>query len=347
MVLAITGAQSSLLGVDLIFDTNTQQWRVLEVNSRVGGFALFDHLARRATHGVFEPHACDRVASLLASRSRGGRVGYVLPRSVHDLSMLECPSAADAAAARHDDFMIPVTAMDYRALRGSLGPRLKPLLADDFHRSGMAAIGNDAGVIYSLCSEWPAAVPESLALNSLTLASVCSDKLKTAALLSDALGESCVVPTTTGREEAASRHGGSYVVRKPRFGGGGRDVLRCRRGDLGVDTDDGKNEPTVWQPWIEPPTARRHGHAYYFDVRVLIACGLPIGGVVRQAAAPHQGVAAESPLAWLTTTGPVHPCEVGMAGHADPYTGLGTEQWGQAQALATAAVDVLCQVAER
>jgi len=60
-----------------------------------------------------------------------------------------------------------------------------------------------------------------------------------------------------------------------------------------------------------------------------------IGGFARRAAAPAAGVAANSPLGWLTTTGPLLPLRAGGE------TGLTAKTLDDLDRLAVRAVEIL------
>lgn len=63
----------------------------------------------------------------------------------------------------------------------------------------------------------------------------------------------------------------------------------------------------IFQEWIEPASVRDGKGEYYFDVRVYVIGGKAVAGFARRSAAPKDGPIRDSPLSWLTTTGPIMP----------------------------------------
>jgi hypothetical protein len=98
-----------------------------------------------------------------------------------------------------------------------------------------------------------------------------------------------------------------WVIVKPRHGTASQGVRRERAAHVRATLPDAAIEPDLVQNWIEPATAGRGGRPYRFDVRVFVIDGAPVAGFARTAAAPAIGRLADSPLSWLTTTGPLAP----------------------------------------
>jgi len=100
------------------------------------------------------------------------------------------------------------------------------------------------------------------------------------------------------------------MIVKPRYGSGSFGVSRHARSPELSRQEYEVSDVTdyVFQPWIQSDTiAGPNGFEYYYDVRTFVCQGQIAGAVIRRSAAPRNGVAAATPLAWLTTSGSLLP----------------------------------------
>ncbi|MFE5502709.1 hypothetical protein ACFQ73_09115 [Amycolatopsis japonica] len=115
----------------------------------------------------------------------------------------------------------------------------------------------------------------------------------------------CVDKTVLRGDEVRSRGVGSLHVLKPRWGSGSRHIHRGTLAELDRVRRDHPDEVFLCEPWIDGAVLQDAGKSYRFDLRVFVVGGRAAGTVVRRAAAPAVAPFDDSPLSWLTTTGPV------------------------------------------
>lgn len=86
------------------------------------------------------------------------------------------------------------------------------------------------------------------------------------------------------------------------------------------------DDSLIWQRWIEPSVLCNPKGEYYFDIRIYVIAGKAIGGFARRAAAPKNKTFNNSPLSWLTTTGPLLPLTNNSSVSVKDSVGLSTSQ---------------------
>ncbi len=326
--LGVNGLSSHLLlygGLDFILDREGL-WHFVEANDHPVSLSLADNLANSQIGSIFTGQAVSTLAKELVDLSDGKPVVLLLPDCFsidthHNKSqMVRFRSPVDDHGRSH------CTVTDFNELAEAVRALDRACFIVDKDRicvNGNKLLFRDnleIGVLYRRSYRFPQQTTDTPCVNDLRLRSICMDKLATAKLIDQYVPEANCIPTYS-LEDADALHNflkiavkdQTYVITKPRTGSGSRDIQRIQPSTLPTLIDKKNYRPDlVYQPWIPPIKVDKNGFSYCADVRVFLVSGKPVAGFARQAAAPIEGVASDSALAWLTTTGPQLPlCYVG------------------------------------
>lgn len=299
------------VGLDAIFDAFERRWFLLEANERPAGFALSDAFRRMAVGPPREPTAAECIANAIRRRSKGARVAYIVPAYVYCPAVLADPVEARRVGDLIDKGSLGLLADDFVSLASCLSGALIPVRPDDlyvYRGKLLDRTGCEFDFVFSMSPAVPPRLSDEFVLNSSLIRQVCTDKLEFA----ETFGHDLVVPTfdRIGDELLRLCHSG-YAVRKPRYGSASVEVCRLPLCDITARHQTLSKHGIidyVYQPWIRGATLTcPEGHAYRFDVRLLLCDSHLIGGFVRRCAASVGGAGSETDLAWITTTGRTSP----------------------------------------
>lgn len=312
-------------GIDLVLGQDGE-WVVLEANDHPSGLLEADRLSG-GTAGLVA------LSSALADRARNGTICLLLP----DCFYLQPPSYTWGEVQRidahlFDDQRIACTIDEFNALASYLRHNGVPTVIADstvvMLSAGDVVIGERlrAGALYRRAYRFPLAETSCPCINDIRLRAICPDKGWTASILAG------VVKLAGAYDPSSPPNKGKRFIVKPNYGSGSEGVRRVAVEDLPAATDD------ICQEWIEPAKMRANARDYYFDVRVFVIDGEPVSYLVRRAAAPCDGESwLDSPLSWLTTTGPRHS----LAGAC--LTARQKDALDRASVAAAAALDMAAQ----
>ncbi|MEA5362615.1 hypothetical protein VA596_23975 [Amycolatopsis sp., V23-08] len=249
--------------------------RLLEVNDRPLGLSAIRHAglspAQRLAHDL-RAHAGDRgeVGVVLAE-------AFALPRPV----TVRGPVRISAPASGDDARIGAVTA--------------------DLTAFSDAVTSKGGTVVFAGATDRPPLAPGTPVWNRSTR----SLGREFAVVNSAAASAVCVDKTVLRGPEARAAAAGALHVLKPRWGSGSRHVHRGTLAELDGIRRAHPGEVFLCEPWIDGAVLQCAGKPYRFDLRVFVVGGRAAGTVVRRAAAPAVAPFDDSPLSWLTTTGPV------------------------------------------
>jgi hypothetical protein len=332
---------SALLGIDLIL-TPEGHWVVLEANSHPQGLLAADELSRQcAQESSLGANALAAVARQLVRAAGGGLIALLLPdwfviQTDHHSSSSAISLINESDALQ--DLRVARVIAEFNALLVELRGIGARACIFDIHglrpvRRGLKSLTDEpVALVFRRAGKFPGTAADTPCVNDLRVHLVCIDKLRffeTAA----AGGFSDSLPRTTAYVPAletldlvqCSRTG--YVITKPRFGCASEEVRRLSASAALVELAEGNSRAShVCQEWIQPSAVRAGAEGYYYDIRAYTLNSRIIGGFARRAAAPYEGVAADSPLAWLTTTGPCWPVCFGDHSGAGPCVELTAAQ---------------------
>jgi hypothetical protein len=259
------------------------------------------------------------LAKVLADGAQGGSVGLFPP----DAFRVGRTCARDDLHGHHprvsDDQRAGHTIEELRGLIAALDDLGVPWLLgnpSDVAARGDLLVhrtGRRIGAAYRRHQGLVDVGPHTVTVNDIRLRVLCPDKLATHATLAAAAPHVRMPPTIALEDTPAARawigervSGDGWMIVKPTHGTASRGVERSRAATLARGALV-RSEASLVQDWVQPATTRRRGREHRFDVRVFVVGGRPVAGFARTASAPATGVAIDSPLAWLTTTGPLAP----------------------------------------
>lgn len=291
-----------LASVDLVRSSGA--WSVIEVNAVPVGLLASDRLVSPTSRNRIQS-----IARVLAARAGSRWVCVALGRRF-ELSSdqgAECvrapvrPPAHDRLSARIIEDANEISA-EVRRQGGRCVILSAGALVFTDSQGVQTPDGREIGCVLDYSCRLDS-LHVSLGINSWRTAMICWDKaLLTEALLLAGAGEGH--PPCVLESDSAWRCGGSWVVRKPRFGGGSRGISLVSAveatGARGAAAD------MVVQPWVKPDTLRVGRRDYFFDCCVLVVAGEAVGALIRHSVAPCDGVARNGDLAWLPTLGPAY-----------------------------------------
>jgi len=307
-------------GLDFILDREGV-WHFIEANDHPVALANADKLALTASNSLFSGQGMSTLARELIKLSNGNPVCLLLP----DCFSIKAPHNQ----AQQLQFCDPVdnegrsqlSITDINQLAEVVRKLNHPCFIVD--KDGVKILNNklllrnntEIGVLYRRSYNFPQRATNTPCANDLRLRSICTDKLKTTELLQCHAPRVNPIPTYSLEDKhalydflAKAARNNSYVVGKPRSGEGSRDIQRIDPASLlSINGENRCRSDFIYQPWIAPSTVYKQGFSYCVDIRVYLVAGKPVAGFARQAAAPTTGVAADSTLAWMTTTGPALP----------------------------------------
>jgi hypothetical protein len=329
-----------LAGVDVLLDAASTA-HLIEVNDR----PLFGDSVAGDADGA-DPPPCQMAIDLVRhARTIGaGAVGIVLPDAfrvdgtgaVHTVPGPEWVVADDSAYV--DDRRIGNVIFDLNMFCSSVVRHGLPALVMDTlvldDPSLVGPVPADRSVVWNRTTLPAMAFARSV--NDPAAAALCVDKLTSFRSWAD-LDE--VIPTWRLGEVPMESASGRWVV-KPRFGSGSRGLMRVE--DLTATA--GSGEDYIAQPWVEAATVVHNDRPYRFDLRVYVVGGTATTVLLRRCAAPVSHKFDDSPLSWLTTSGPMH-LAIGDAEVEAPHVaGSGSaimpeRQLDSARVLAEQAVD--------
>lgn len=307
-----------LAGVDLLRDRDGR-WRVIEVNSQPAGLAAVAALDAPGGSPSGRHDALAALAALLIRHASNERIGLVLPDAFTVDGPIDGPVRFERDATGWvDDLRVDRVLRDFERLAFALAlAGALPVTGDvrHFHatRDAVRVGGAAVGALFCRDSRFPPHATACFCVNDRRQRTLCGDKQRTHDLVRGALGDAMIptyplhadADTLAFLEAAATRD--DWIIVKPRQGSASIDVRRLRAPEALRCAMEAVPGTTICQPWIAPATVRHDGHAYHHDLRVFVVGGVAVGGVARRAAAPPAGATADSPLAWLTTTGPLIP----------------------------------------
>jgi len=316
-------------GLDFVLDGKGSWW-FLEANDHPVGLAIADRLAAGIDTPAFGPSGVDALARTLAERADPHVVALLPPDAFR-----VAPSCGERRLHGHSSFLSDdgrpdLTLEEFDSLIEALdaqGARWILANADELSvRRGRLFAGKEArvGALYRRHQGISAATYVVPTINDIRLRRICPDKLWTAEVVA-AAASSVRQPDTILLDDAPASDawfdrrmaGAPWLITKPRQGTASHGLRRERAADTRARAGE-LTEPTLAQDWIEPASVERAAHSYRFDVRVFVIAGRPLAALGRTAAAPTSGVASDSPLAWLTTTGPLAALARGSSKEASP-----------------------------
>lgn len=275
-----------LIGFDFIKDINGTFWLV-EVNDTpsylLGSKKLMDgHNSQKLAYPY--EYAVDKISSVLAGTKNDGVAVILRPQNNHvDEEEFHCDS---------DYIMKKVKLLGRECIVAS------PSDLDPFDGL-MLRDGRKIASVYRRTHIRADCAPSLSTINPAVSGYICKDKLATHKLFSDAVFIKPINTSLTPNFDELHLKT-EYLIRKPRFGSASNNVFRFARDQIDRNsTDDGN----VWQPWIEPDIVYMNGKGYYYDIRVISFDGEIVGAYARCAVAPVGGIAKNTALEWLTTTG--------------------------------------------
>lgn len=306
-------------GVDLLL-TGDRQWKVIEINDHPVALAQSRRLCSSdAALECFRQDPFQLLAEQLERHDGGGAVALLLPECFELARGHRSPSQIRLREAlKFDDNRVDLTISDFNELsRAIIARGREARICDAAHlRIQHRELYLDGEIVRSLFrrhSGFPRQRVDCFCLNDLRQRALCGDKLATHREIVARLGDVASIPTfpfepserTLGfLDDCACR--GILVIVKPKWGSASVGVTRMDAG-LALQhlaTHQHERKDLICQPWIAPAVARVHERNFHFDVRLYVVAGRVVSGFARRAAAPSTGAASESPLAWLTTTGP-------------------------------------------
>jgi hypothetical protein len=320
--LSYTPLPLSYAGVDLILDRDGY-WRVIEVNDHPVALAQSLELYSAGCNipEIFQPDPFAYLAAILAQSANNSPIVLLLPESF-ELERNDSPVPTDivlSEALQYDDPRVDLTISDFNHLSfalQSLG--CQPAISDIAHLftfDGNLYLdgGQRVHALFRRHSRFPTHPLNCLSVNDIRQRLVCGDKAMTYEASLGILKLANTIPTYpfSALEDTLSFLNECAihdipVITKPRWGSASVGVNRLSATDALKRLEQGKNSEATFlcQPWIEPAVTVSRGKEYYYDLRVFVVAGNPTFGFARRAAAPSIGVASNSPLSWLTTTGP-------------------------------------------
>lgn len=315
------GSLLSFAGVDLIRESSGS-WRVLEVNDHPIGLLRADALANALGSNAFGGGGIVQLANLLVRGAGAGAVCLLLPECFRLQSGCGVVEAVARAADNElDDARIESTLREFNAIACTVRTARQCFVCDELaftHRHGRVFIngGSEVGSIYLRSSAFPHDATNCAIVNDIRSRLVCGDKLLSSQILSACLGENGPPETLPFVARAdileslrawGARH--QWVIVKPRWGSASMGVERLPLEEVcdHFESRIGETHNAVVQPWLAPDVLPSARGMFCYDVRIFVVDGKPAGGFARRAAAPNAGVAAQTKLAWLTTTGPQLP----------------------------------------
>lgn len=310
-------------GLDFILDANGH-WVLLEVNDHPLGLKIADDFASFVgPTSVVEPVGVRALAQalvmLLGCRDKRGPVYLLLPEAY---SVETATHMAPAVRLRHvhefDDGRLAAVLAEFNRIALLVRALGTPCFIADrqavFQQGGCikSVNGYEPGVVYRRTYRFPLEPPTCPCVNDLRLRALCPDKLRTQLILEQFCPE-VRMPRgfAISNENQSIRSMGwdsEFAIIKPNWGAASNGVERvCVHNSHSVPSSGEYTSGYLCQEWVEPSTVLIRGNRYYYDLRVLTVAGELVGCFARRAAAPREGVAADSPLSWLTTTGPAMP----------------------------------------
>ncbi len=304
-------------GLDFIFDYQGKLY-FIEANDHPVAMDRADKFALQTKNNLFSGEGLKALVDELIGLSKGKTICLLLPDcfvinvkdhiakevylydSIHNqgrtkLSLAEFNSLATSIL----DKGIPCFICDHLAIKTV---KNKIVLNN----------GTEIGVLYRRSYQYPKEFTITPCVNDLRQRVVCSDKLVTSHVINRLAPEVVTIPSysTENSQELnkflkLSASENKYIICKPRRGASSRNVKRILATEL-VSKKSNYNfsSGSIYQPWIKPLTQNQNGYDYCFDIRIYLVAGKVVAGLARRAAAPIEGVTVDSPLAWMTTTGP-------------------------------------------
>ncbi|HDL7423651.1 TPA: hypothetical protein PXN54_002376 [Yersinia enterocolitica] len=304
-----------LIGFDFIKDINGTFWLV-EVNDTpsylLDSKKIMDGLNSQTLVYPYE-YAVDKIASVLAGTKNDGVAVILRPQNHHadededeDEDEFHCDS----------DYIIKkVKSLGRECIVASPGD-LDPFDGLMLHD------GRKIASVYRRTHLRADCAPSLSTINPAVSGYICKDKFITHNLFSDAIFIKPIKTSLTPVFDELYLKT-EYLIRKPRFGSASNNVFRFARDQIeGSPPDDGN----VWQPWIEPDIVYMNGKGYYYDIRVISFDGELVGAYARCAVAPVGGIAKNTTLEWLTTTGRKLPICLNYHPDSNSIIGLTEEE---------------------
>jgi len=315
-------------GLDLVL-TPEGFWVLVEVNDHPIGLIEADEISRpHGDQAVFAGSGVDYLSRILVEEAGSLPVCMVLP----DCFRVAMTSrVAHSVRLRHgqiyDDLRISGTLKEFNSISSAI--RLLGGVAQITDITGLKLskrqvylfASGRAGALFRKASNFPEQEPLCFCMNDLRLRSLCANKFSSDAVLRKALGEQelpSVFPPNMGGGGPSSPNSidpGQFVILKPVWGSASMGIQRIQMGELqrALEVRSPQDCPLLCQRWVEPSSVHCDRGDYYYDVRVYVVGGEPVAGYARRSAAPHSGaephsgLVRNSPLSWLTTTGPRLP----------------------------------------
>ncbi len=309
----------SYAGVDLLL-TGGRQWKVIEINDHPVALAQSHELCvRNGALEFFQQDPFQPLAKVLQRHDADGPVALLLPECFELERCQRSPSQIRLSQRlAFDDTRVDLTIADFNELSRAVKANGGDVhICDTAHLRvhGDELYLDEGKLVRSLFrrhSSFPTSRLDCFCLNDLRQRALCGDKSATHRELAARLGEAASIPTFPFQpnestlaflEDCASR--ATSVIVKPRWGSASVGISRMdARQALRRLADRPDLQNLICQPWIPPAIVELHERSYHFDVRLYVVAGQVVSGFARRAAAPSTGVASDSPLAWLTTTGP-------------------------------------------
>lgn len=307
-------------GLDFILDQEGR-WHFIEANDHPVALSAADQSALSIGASVFEGQAVEALAKHLIQMSSGKPVCLLLPDCfVVDAACHYSPQLTFTDEAYLED-RTRISIEEFNTFAKAIQALGRPCYIADTEGvvidGGKVFLreGTEVGVLYRRAYRFPSSETSTPVINDLRYRAICTDKLLTYRLLQDNVPDLRIIPAYSMEDEEElyrfleeAQRERTPVICKPRRGANSRSVNRVsaesllsNKGEVSCCAD------YIYQPWIQPATLHKQHNDYYVDVRIYTLDGKPVAGFARQAAAPCVGVAAESPLSWLTTTGPLVP----------------------------------------
>lgn len=310
-------------GLDFILDRRGN-WVLLEINDHPIGLIEADKLTQQAKgRPIFGGTGLIALANMLANHAGDRAVCLLLPdcfriRTKTHTAQTVFMNGGDI----YDDKRIRLTLDSFNRLADQVRSMGVECLISDVggleirNRSVIVGQHRAVGALFRRASSFPPKEVDCACINDLRLRTLCADKLKAHGILKNSVSHNNLaltmplLPVKDTLELLQNCQEDQFVITKPNWGSASMGVERLTARQLTeylYSTRRDAAENRIWQKWIEPTTISNAKGEYYFDVRVYVVAGKPVAGFARRSAAPMNRDESDTPLSWLTTTGPWLP----------------------------------------
>lgn len=310
-----------VFGLDILWSSDGE-FKIIEVNDHPVGLDAGHQLYAPPQQNIFLSDPFLPIARILAGAAGTAPIALLLPES---FMLGEKPPVMSRIKLKQQnafaDNRIEFTLSDFNHLAQAIA-----LTGADYRFVDASALKISADELFLITGErihslfrrhsaFPPCEINCFCINDIRQRVLCGNKWTTYHVIAAALGNSSIIQTYSfdrSNETMAfldrCRSTCSLVVIKPAWGSASAGLSRLTPREAQQYIFHGKfANGYICQPWVEPARVFDKGKEYYYDLRVFVVGGEVVSGFGRRAAAAVDGVAAGSPLSWLTTTGPWLP----------------------------------------